>query len=266
MSAFWVIGCGNMGGALLSRWLETGLDPAVVTVIDPAPRQIEGVRWLSAIPTGEAAPDTLMLSIKPQMLAELAPGFAGSVASKTVLVSILAGVDCATLATHFPSAGAIVRAMPNLPVRLGKGATGLFLSGGDDNTRARIDALFAPTGLVEWLDDEDLFHPLTAVSGSGPAFVYRFAEAMARAGVQLGLTQEQSLRLALATIEGAGAMAKSADVDPAELARRVASPGGTTARGLSVLDQDDAILHLIQNTLTATDARSREMGNEARGA
>jgi pyrroline-5-carboxylate reductase len=267
VSQFWIMGCGNMGGALLSRWLEVGksagLDPANVTVIDPAPRQIDNVRWLHAFPEGEAAPDRLMLGIKPQMLGALAPAIAPHVSDNTVILSILAGVEVATLTAHFPNACAIVRVMPNMPARLGKGATGLFLSG-DKNVKAATDALFAPTGLVEWLDDEDLFHPLTAVSGSGPAFVYRFIDAMAAAGAKLGLPVDQALRLALATVEGASAVARASDAEPAELARRVASAGGTTARGLSVMDEGDAIVHLLQDTLTATDTRSREMAAEAR--
>jgi pyrroline-5-carboxylate reductase len=257
-----MIGCGNMGGALLRRWLETGLDAAQVTVVDPAPAQIEGVRWVPNLPDG--APDLLVLGIKPQLLGDVAPGIANHVGKATIILSMLAGVECATLRELFPQAQAIVRAMPNLPVAIGKGVTGLFSP--EPEARAPIDALMAGTGLTEWLEDEAQFHPLTALSGSGPAFVYRFIASLAEAGTELGLPADQALRLARAMTEGAAIMAASTVTDPQELARRVASAGGVTAEGLRVLDKESALRTLINDTLTQAARRSAEMAEEAKAS
>jgi pyrroline-5-carboxylate reductase len=155
-----------------------------------------------------------------------------------------------------------VRLMPNMPVILGKGAIGLASDSPDE--RAAATALMAPLGLVEWLDAEDDFHALTALSGSGPAFVYRFIDALAAAGRDLGLSADQSLRLARATVEGAGALAAISEEDPGLLADRVASPGGTTREGLNVLDAESAILTLTAKALAAAERRSREMAEEAK--
>jgi pyrroline-5-carboxylate reductase len=258
----WMIGCGNMGGALLRRWLETGLDGAKVTVVDPAPAQIEGVRWGPNLPDG--APDLLVLGIKPQLLGDVAPRIANHVGKATIILSMLAGVECATLRELFPQAQAIVRAMPNLPVAIGKGVTGLFSP--EPEARAPIDALMAGTGLTEWLEDEAQFHPLTALSGSGPAFVYRFIASLAEAGTELGLPADQALRLARAMTEGAAIMAASTVTDPQELARRVASAGGVTAEGLRVLDKESALRTLINDTLTQAARRSAEMAEEAKAS
>jgi pyrroline-5-carboxylate reductase len=257
--SLWMIGCGNMGGALLRRWLETGLDPASVTVIDPANRQIEGVSWVSVMPGG--APDLLVLGIKPQLLGDVAPGVQAHVGRGTLILSMLAGVECATLRDLFPEAKAIVRAMPNLPVSIGKGVTGLFSPEGES---APINALMAGTGLCEWLEEESLFHPLTALSGSGPAFVYRFIAALADAGTALGLPEDQALRLARSMTEGAAAVAASTPTEPQELARRVASAGGVTAEGLRILDQNAALGTLIKETLKQAALRSAAMAEEAR--
>jgi pyrroline-5-carboxylate reductase len=255
-----MIGCGNMGGALLRRWLETGLDAADVTVVDPAPAQIEGVRWVSNLPDG--APDLLVLGVKPQLLGDVAPGIANHVGKATIILSMLAGVECATLQGLFPQTQAVVRAMPNLPVAIGKGVTGLFSL--EPEARAPIDALMAGTGLTEWLEDEAQFHALTALSGSGPAFVYRFIASLAEAGTELGLPEDQALRLARAMTEGAAIVAASTDTDPQELARRVASAGGVTAEGLRVLDEGSALRLLVGETLTQAARRSAEMAEEAK--
>jgi pyrroline-5-carboxylate reductase len=259
--SLWLIGCGNMGGALLRRWLETGLSAHDVTVIDPAPQHIENVRWIASLPSGEAGPDIMVLGIKPQMLAAVAPQIAAHVGKATIVLSMLAGVECATLQRLFPSAQAVVRAMPNLPVSIGKGVTGLFTPASD--CRAVIGSLMAGTGLTEWLDDEGQFHALTALSGSGPAFVYRFIAALAEAGAALGLPPEQALRLTRSMAEGASAVAASTDTDPVELARQVTSAGGVTAEGLHVLDQDAALSTLVRQTLTKAAERSAEMARAA---
>ena len=259
----WVMGCGNMGGALLRRWLDCGLEAGRVTVIDPAPASIAGIHWVAGIPDG--TPDLLLLGVKPQMLGTAAPALTARIGPATTLVSILAGVECSSLRAAFPGAGTIVRAMPNLPAVLGKGVTGLFSPDADSGVRDSITTLFLATGAAEWLVDEAQFHAVTALSGSGPAFAYRFIAALAEGGVALGLPAEQSLRLAQAMVEGAAALSIASDASPAELARQVTSPGGTTAAGLAVLDEDGAFLARIKATLAATAQRSEELAAATKG-
>lgn len=247
-----------MAGAMLSRWLATGMDAGRVTVIDPGvPNVGADVRVLAALPE-EAPPAMLMLGVKPQMLAGVAPAVVKAVGSETTLLSILAGTRHATLAGLFPGAGQVVRVMPNLPVAIGEGAVALHARGAD---RAPLNALMAPLGLVEWIDDEGLFDAVTALSGSGPAFVYRFAQALAEGGAALGLSPDMSDRLARATVAGAASLAKSSPETLATLADRVASKGGSTREGLNVLDEDRALAALVTAALEASQARNRKLGS-----
>jgi pyrroline-5-carboxylate reductase len=258
----WLVGCGNMAGAMLGRWMASGVvRPGQVTVILRGPRPLpDGVRAVYAVPD-DPPPDILMLGVKPQVLDEVAPLYAG--VRPHMLVSILAGVEEATLAAHF-SARAIVRAMPNLPVAIGKGVVALHSKTAGVAERDAVAALMAPLGLVEWIDDAALFDAVTALAGSGPGFVYRFIDALARAGASLGIPAEQAARLALATVEGAGALAAGAGEPPAVLAERVASRGGSTREGLKILDRDDALAALLRETLGAATRRNAEMAVEAR--
>ena len=254
------LGCGNMGGAMLRRWIETGMDVQSVTVIDPVAQSLpEGVRQLPELVAGLATPDLLVLAVKPQLLDQIAPQIAAFVGDNTVVVSILAGIKLASLREYFSSAHAIVRAMPNMPVALGRGVVALVSDERAAAEAAGITDLMRRLGLCEWMESEALFDAVTALSGSGPAFVYRFIDAMAASGAALGLPPEQALRMALATVEGAAGAALASNDTPGELARKVASPGGTTERGLSVLDEDGALATLVRNTLRATAERSKEM-------
>lgn len=258
-------GCGNMGGAILRRWLACGLDAARVTVIDPAPPSIAGVRWLTELPAFEEPVALLVLGVKPQMLDDVVPLYAPLASEGTILLSMLAGAELADLRVRFRHAGAIVRAMPNLAAAIGKGVTGLMMDGGDAIARAAVDAAIVQLGLAEWLEDEDQFHALTAVSGSGPAFLYRFVSATARAGAALGLPADQALRLAKGMAEGASALVAASPDDPDTLASKVASKGGTTAEGLAVMDADGRVNALMADVLEATAKRSREMAEAAKG-
>jgi pyrroline-5-carboxylate reductase len=256
-----LIGCGNMGGAMLSRWLAAGLDPARVTVFSPSGREVPGrvrvVTGLAAAPT----PDTIMLAMKPYQLGSVTEAMAAAGFRPDLLVSILAGVELATLRDRF-AAGAIVRAMPNLPVAIGKGVVGLY---GDEAGRRSAEMLMRPLGVVEWIADEALFDVVTALAGSGPGFTYRFIDALAAAGAALGLPSEQAARLATATVEGAGLLAAASSESSATLADKVASPRGSTREGLNVLDRDGALVDLLIRTLEAATRRNREMADEARG-
>lgn len=260
-----IVGCGNMGGAMLAGWLASGLEPARFTVVDPVLETAPaGVALLRDLPA-DGAFDAVLLGVKPQMLDEIAPALEPLVGKGTVMLSILAGVELATLARRFPRAGAIVRVMPNLAAALGKSPIALIGAGLSDQPPGRVDALMAPLGEVEWLENEGLMDLVTALAGSGPAFVYRFIDALARGAAGLGLPRGQAERLALAMVEGAALLAAASDHPPGELARRVASPGGTTQKGLDVLDRDDALARLITDCLRAARDRGAEMAAEARG-
>jgi len=260
----WRIGCGNMAGAMLRRWLAAGLDPAQVTIIRRSGAPFaDGVTVLTAPPPDGPTPALVMLGVKPQMVDDVAPALEPMLGEESVLLSILAGVELATLRTRFSKPRAIVRAMPNTPVALGAGVVGLVGEGLGDNDRARIDALMAPLGLVEWVDEAQ-FNAVTALAGSGPAFLFRFIDALAAAGASAGLTREQAERLALATVAGAGQLAAQAGESPGTLADRVASPGGSTRKGLDVLDAEAGLRPLLAATIAAAVARNLEMAEAAR--
>jgi pyrroline-5-carboxylate reductase len=246
-----VAGCGNMGGAMLAGWLRGGVDPARFTVLDPALEAAPGS--VALIREAAGGPyETVILGIKPQGLDAAAPSLAPLTREATV-ISMLAGVRLARLAQLFPAASAHVRVMPNLAAAIGKSP--IALAGRQDPA---VTALMVPLGTPEWLDEAQ-FDLVTALVGSGPAFVYRFLAALAAGAADLGMEQDQAQRLALAMVEGAAALAAGSDAGPAELARRVTSPGGTTAAGLQVLDRGDALGRLIAATLRAARDRGAEL-------
>lgn len=259
----WLVGCGNMAGAMLRRWLATGtLRPEDILVVNRSDRPLpEGVAQMRAFPEG-ALPDAVMLGMKPQQIDEVVAAHGRRIAGVPVLISILAGVEEEVLARRFP-ARSVVRAMPNLPVEIGKGVVALNSSSNDEPDRAAIAALMAPLGLVEWIP-ADRFDLVTALAGSGPGFLYRYIDAVAAAGAALGLSADLAARLAAATVEGAAILAAAADLPPAALADKVASPGGSTRKGLDVLDRDEALVRLLTDTLAASAARNAEMAAAAR--
>jgi pyrroline-5-carboxylate reductase len=261
---FWIIGCGNMGGAMLRGWLANGLDPTTVTVIDPQlPVLPDGVTVVAKLPE-RGCPDRLLLSVKPQLLDAVTPGLAARLGRETVLLSILAGVETATLRARFAAPHAIVRVMPNTPAAIGKGVIALFSSDADEAERVDVETLMAPLGLVEWIGAESQFDAVTALSGSGPAFLFRFIDALGQAGAALGLPTDQAARFALATVEGSALLAAAATESPAVLSERVASPGGSTREGMNVLDSDQALVSLLTRTLAAAERRNVEMAAAAK--
>lgn len=259
----WLIGCGNMGGAMLRQWLASGtLAAGDVDVVNRTDHDLPGnVRQARDLPAGPL-PDLVMLAMKPQQLDEIAAAHAARLSGVPVLVSILAGVEETALAARF-GVGAVVRAMPNLPVGIGKGVVALHSDSAGASVRTLIDGLMAPLGLVEWVDAGN-FDAVTALAGSGPAFLYRFIDALGTAGAAIGLPPEQAARLALATVEGAALLAAAAAVPPGALADKVASKGGSTREGLDVLDGDEALVRLLIDTLAAARRRNAEMAAAAR--
>lgn len=248
---------------MLRRWIDSGTVQATqVDVVNRSDRPLPaGVLQARNLPAG-SLPDVVMLAMKPQQLDDVAKLYAARLAGVPMLISILAGVEGAVLSDRFDT-GVVVRAMPNLPVAIGKGVVALDSTGADATQRALVEVLMQPFGLVEWVPQAQ-FDAVTALAGSGPAFLYRFIDSLAAAGVANGLPPAQSQRLAVATVEGAGLLAASADVGPGELAERVASPGGSTRKGLDVLDANGALNHLLAETILAATRRNAEMAAAAR--
>ncbi len=262
--AFWIVGCGNMARAMLRRWVETGMDADNIHAVDPAtPDLPAGITALSAIPADAAVADRVLLAVKPQLLDAVAADVARLIGPKTQLLSILAGVEVTTLKARFPEAASVVRIMPNLPAALGKGVIALHSPNGPDSVTS---ALMAPLGLVEWIADETQLHLVAALAASGPAYLYRFVDALGIAAARLGLAPDQAARFALAMVEGSALLAAQSGEAPATLADHVASKGGMTREGLNVLDTDDALIDLLVNTLEAARRRSAKMGEAAKRA
>lgn len=262
-----LVGAGKMGSALLEGWLEKGLDGRRVTILDPhapaATLDRFSQRAVTINPGKDDATqvDTLVLAIKPQSLAAAAPDLAHFTKTETLLVSIMAGKTLANLAEAFPGLTAFARAMPNTPAAVGRGATGIIA---DVRTsaeqKARIGALLEAVGTVEWLDDERLIDAVTALSGSGPAYVFYLTECLAKAGERAGLGPAAARRLARATVEGAGAlMAAAPETAPETLRQNVTSPGGTTAAALAVMMADDRLTRLIIEAVEAARHRAAEL-------
>ncbi|MBY0518929.1 MAG: pyrroline-5-carboxylate reductase [Sphingomonas sp.] len=259
----WLVGCGNMGGGMLRQWIASGVvAPEGVDVLNRQDRLLpRGVRQARMLPDGPL-PDAVLLAMKPQQLDDIAGQWHARIDGVPLLISILAGVEEAALAARF-SAGAIIRAMPNLPVAIGKGVVALHSDSATAAARTAVAALMQPLGLVEWVEAAQ-FNAVTALAGSGPGFLYRFIDALAAGGTALGLPADQAQRLALATVEGSSLLAAGADASPAILADRVASPGGSTREGLNVLDREGALQHLLIETLAAACRRNAEMAAAAR--
>jgi pyrroline-5-carboxylate reductase len=258
-----IIGCGNMGGAMLAGWLAAGVPASQFEVLDPAMQSApEGVIAHFA-PPQDSTHDSVLLGFKPQQLNALAPGLQELTRGK-VIFSLLAGITTEMLVEVFPGAIAHVRVMPNLAARIGKSPVILAGGGLDKAARAQAKELFDHLGTALWLDDESKFDLVTALAGSGPGFVYRFIDALSGAAQELGLEAPMADALALSMVEGASLLAAQSEHGPAQLADRVASPGGMTRQGLDVLDEGKALKDLLIATLKATADRGGELAQAAR--
>ncbi|HEU0084533.1 MAG TPA: pyrroline-5-carboxylate reductase [Bradyrhizobium sp.] len=256
-------GAGKMGGAMLSGWLARGLDASKVVVIEPHPSDeikataARGARLNPASANvGNVA--ALVIALKPQMFREAAPQLRPLVQSSTLVVSIMAGITIAAIKQV--CGGSVVRAMPNTPAAIGRGITvAVADSSVSAAQRAIADALLRAIGSVEWTADETLMDAVTAVSGSGPAYVFLLAEELARAGVEAGLPAELAAKLARETVAGAGELLHRSDLDAATLRRNVTSPGGTTAAALEVLTGQGGMQSLLTRAVAAATQRSKEL-------
>ena len=256
----WIVGCGKMAGAMVEGWRRAGVDLAAVTAIRPSGAAVEGVTTLTELPEA-GTPAMVLLGVKPQKLDEVAPILSNRLNQNTILISILAGVELNSLRARFPSAGQIIRIMPNLPVSENRGIIALF----DDkpyDACSLTDALFAPLGAVIRTTTEAELAAIGSLAGAGPAYVARFIAALAKAGVERGLDPALADRLALETVLGTAVMAAARGEDMASIARRVASPNGTTEAGLAILDA--GLDPLIARTLEAASRRGAELADAAR--
>jgi pyrroline-5-carboxylate reductase len=256
-------GAGKMGGAMLTGWLAGGLAPQRVAVIEPHPSSeidallAKGVR-LNPSPEDIGAVATLVVALKPQMFREAGPMLRSFVGSSTLVVSIMAGTTLAAL--EEVCGGSAVRAMPNTPAAIGRGITvAVAASNVSAGQRAVADALLRATGSVEWVDDENLMDAVTAVSGSGPAYIFLLAEELARAGVEAGLPTELATKLARETVAGSGELLHRSELASATLRQNVTSPGGTTAAALEVLMGPDGMQSLLTRAVAAATRRSKEL-------
>jgi len=259
-----LLGCGKMGSALLSGWLGQGLAPGDITVIDPDPAPGlagSGLRLNAALP---ACPAVVVIAVKPQMMGAALPGLAGLGNGATLFLSIAAGTTIAQINAVLGARTPVVRAMPNTPAAIGRGISALCANvHADAGHRALASALMAAVGEVVDLSGEDQMDAVTAVSGSGPAYVFHLIETLAAAGVAEGLPADLAMQLAKATVAGAGALAEAATDGPAQLRVNVTSPGGTTAAALAVLmDEARGFPALLRAAVHAAAERGRELGRE----
>lgn len=261
-----LVGAGKMGGAMLSGWLANDLPASAVRVVDPAPpRDSEALLAEQGIVPSAEAPAgvvarVIVLAVKPQIIADALPPLRSLVGPDTLVLSIAAGTKLSTLAKGLGT-DAVVRVMPNTPAQIGKGiSVAVGGAGVDAAARDLATALLSAVGAVEWIDDESLMDAVTAVSGSGPAYVFLLAECLAEAGVDAGLSPELARRLADATVSGAGALLGISDEPPAVLRQNVTSPGGTTAAALEVLTAPVGLASLMKKAVAAAKKRAKELG------
>jgi pyrroline-5-carboxylate reductase len=256
-------GAGKMGGAMLSGWLAQGLDPKRAAVLEP--HLSDDIRALSAkgVRLNPSAKDAgplaaFVIALKPQAFREAAPALKPYAGPSTLVVSIMAGTTIASIAEA--CGGSIVRAMPNTPAAIGRGITVAVAAKKVGNAqRAVADHLLRATGSVEWVEDEGLMDAVTAVSGSGPAYVFLLAEELARAGVAAGLPAELATKLARETVAGSGELLYRSELSAATLRQNVTSPGGTTAAALEVLMGPDGLQSLMTRAVAAATKRSKQL-------
>lgn len=261
-------GAGNMGGALLAGWLEQGLDPKRVVVQDPTPNPAiaallakNGIASVARVEL-TAPPAVLLMAVKPQVMEEVFPPLAKLAGPQTVVLSVAAGRTIASFETHLPKGTAVVRSIPNTPASVGRGITAAACNAHvTASQRALCEQLLRGVGAAVWLEREDLIDAATAVSGSGPAYVFLLAECLAEAGRKAGLPADVAATLARWTVAGAGELLHRSDLPPDQLRRNVTSPNGTTHAALQVLMADRGLQPLLDDAVAAATRRSRELAS-----
>ena len=256
-----LLGCGKMGSAMLAGWLDRGLPAASVWVLDPRPSEwlhLTGVHINADLPE---PPGIVLIAVKPQMMGEALPRLQRMGGGDTLFISVAAGTSIATYDQILGTSTPVIRAMPNTPAAIGQGITALVGNAHTSNEDLiRADALLAAVGQTVRLDSEDQMDAVTGVSGSGPAYVFHMIETLAAAGEAQGLPAELAMKLAKATVAGAGALAEAAEDSPSQLRVNVTSPNGTTQAALEVLmDPDDGFPALLNRAVAAATDRSKEL-------
>ncbi|MBV7259332.1 pyrroline-5-carboxylate reductase family protein [Erythrobacter crassostreae] len=257
-----IIGYGNMSGAMLAGWLTAGEPAERFAVLNRSPKTAPaGVTVYRDLDEAVAAGshNAVMLGFKPNQLNDVAPQIQALTGEGVAVYSLLAGLTIAQLKSAFPNAAAHIRVMPNLACRINRSPIILLENGLNADKRESTFTFFDALGTAVWLEEEGKFDLVTALAGSGPGFVYRFIDALAGAGADLGLEPAQAEALALAMVDGASALAAGETLSPGDLANRVASPGGMTREGLNVLDAENALQELLVETLRATAERGAEL-------
>ena len=260
MTKILLVGCGKMGSAMLAGWLDRGMAAADMVVVEPSGAElpVTVVPDAAAIPAG-FAPDVVVLAVKPQVMAQVLPAYARF--GEAVFLSIAAGKTIPFFETHLGDAAAVVRAMPNTPAAVRRGIAVCCANPRvDRGRRALCQDLLEAVGEVAWLEDESLMDAVTAVSGSGPAYVFLLAEVMAAAGAAQGLPPDLATRLARATVSGSGELLRQSSEAAEQLRRNVTSPGGTTAAALTVLmDEAAGMAPLMEKAVAAATRRGKEL-------
>ncbi len=256
-------GAGKMGGALLEGWLKAGLSSALIAVRDPSPpMEIADLLAANKIPLNQDPKSevaALVVAVKPQVAPDVLPSLSQFAGANTVVISVMAGRTISFLESAFPSSP-VVRTIPNTPAAIGRGITVATPNRrADGSARALTDALLRSTGPVEWIEDEALMDAATAVSGSGPAYVFLLAESLARAGEKAGLPKELAAKLARETVSGAGELLYRSDLDASRLRQNVTSPNGTTAAALEILMGQNGFDKLLEEAVAAATKRGREL-------
>jgi len=261
-----LVGAGKMGGALLDGWLRLGLKPTNVAVVESSPSpQItaltaRGVR-LNPDASGLTDVAAIVIAVKPQVAEQVMPAVVPMIAASTIVISIMAGRTLQFLSRTMKGASALVRAMPNMPAAIGRGITVAVPLHANSAQRELAHRLLSATGTVEWIEDEALMDAVTAVSGSGPAYVFLLAEALAQAGTLAGLPPPLAIKLARETVAGSGELLQRSALDAKALRENVTSPGGTTAAALDVLTGKDGLAPLMNRAVAAATRRSRELAD-----
>jgi pyrroline-5-carboxylate reductase len=259
-----LVGAGKMGSALLEGWLRLGLDTKRVTVLEPLPSpQIAALAERGVVLNPQLSAlenvDVIVLAVKPQIAAEAIGPLEPIVSASTLVVSIMAGRTLRFLSGAIGAACALVRAMPNTPAAIGRGITVAVALHASAGQRQLAQELLSAAGAIEWIEDEALMDAVTAVSGSGPAYVFLLAEVLAQAGAAAGLPPPLARRLARETVAGSGELLHRSPLDAAVLRENVTSPGGTTAAALEILMGDHGLAPLMRNAVAAATARSRQL-------
>jgi pyrroline-5-carboxylate reductase len=260
-------GAGNMGYALLSGWLARGLDPDRIIVQDPAPPprakellREHGIQARANVGSLPEPPAVLVVAVKPQVVDEVFPPLAQLVRERTVVLSVAAGRTLSSFEQHLPARSAVIRSMPNTPASVGRGITVAVANDFVTSEQRKVcDVLLRAVGEVAWIKEERLLDAVTAVSGSGPAYVFYLAECLAEAGIKAGLPAELAQKLARWTVAGAGELLHRADLAPDLLRQNVTSPGGTTFAALQVLMAPNGLAKLMREAVAAATQRSREL-------